>query len=326
MGIKVGPNANADPYQADYARQGSALVVAESDGDAHEAVAALEAAGIRTCRRIGFAEAAAGLERQYAMDLLLIEGEAAPDALLDLVLPQADTVARERQLGLVATVSPEQIDIAATHLLGGEALMLCRPTQGDRAAAVAVARMRAAQRRHFRVRSPARAVPEPDGSPLQRLSEEMARLAEELARLSRGDEQGNGAMPLREPDGGYRGPDEDRPEATAAEIRAVIRARRMRSQFFRGDLFADPAWDMLLDLFAAHLERRRVSVSSLCIAAAVPPTTALRWIGTLHDARLFERQADPSDRRRAYIALSPMGLDGMRGYAAAVKRAGLAIV
>ena len=40
---------------------------------------------------------------------------------------------------------------------------------------------------------------------------------------------------------------------------------------------------MLLDLLAARLERERVSVSSLCIAAAVPPTTALRWIRTLTD-------------------------------------------
>ncbi|MEI9850601.1 MAG: MarR family transcriptional regulator [Sphingomonas sp.] len=105
----------------------------------------------------------------------------------------------------------------------------------------------------------------------------------------------------------------------------MIRARRLRGQFFRSDLFADPAWDMLLDLYAAHLERRRVSVSSLCIAAAVPPTTALRWIGSLHDAGMFERQADPSDRRRAYIALSLKGLEGMRGFFAAVKRQGLAL-
>lgn len=92
----------------------------------------------------------------------------------------------------------------------------------------------------------------------------------------------------------------DVPEVTARDVRAVIRARRMRDQFFTGELFADPAWDMLLDLFASELEGRRVSVSSLCIAAAVPPTTALRWIGAMHDAGLFERQADPNDRRRAY--------------------------
>jgi hypothetical protein len=164
-----------------------------------------------------------------------------------------------------------------------------------------------------------------EGARLQRLNEEVARIAEALARLTRGEEPLPTA--LREPEPGYRGPD-DAPfaEATPNEIRATIRARRMRAQYFSGDLFADPAWDMLLDLFAAALERRRVSVSSLCIAAAVPPTTALRWISALHDVGLFERQADPSDRRRAYIVLSPKGLQGMQGYAAAVKRAGLPLV
>src|SRR3546814_5849017 len=60
--------------------------------------------------------------------------------------------------------------------------------------------------------------------------------------------------------------------AEGARVRALIRARRMRDQFFRSELFADPAWDMLLDLMAARLEHKRVSVSSLCIAAAVPVT------------------------------------------------------
>ena len=91
---------------------------------------------------------------------------------------------------------------------------------------------------------------------------------------------------------------------TAPRIRAHIRARRLRDRFFSGDLFADPAWDMLLDLAAARLEGRRVSVSSLCIAAAVPTTTALRWVKTLVDRGLFLRASDPEDARRAFIHLS----------------------
>jgi hypothetical protein len=53
---------------------------------------------------------------------------------------------------------------------------------------------------------------------------------------------------------------------------------RLRSQHFVPALFADPAWDILLDLAAARIDGRMVAVSSLCIAAAVPATTALRWI------------------------------------------------
>lgn len=92
--------------------------------------------------------------------------------------------------------------------------------------------------------------------------------------------------------------------ADAAFIRMLLRTRRLRTRFFRADLFADPAWDMLLDLMAARLEGKKVAVSSLCIAAAVPPTTALRWIGVLTDSDLVVRVADPDDGRRVYIELA----------------------
>lgn len=91
----------------------------------------------------------------------------------------------------------------------------------------------------------------------------------------------------------------------AARIRAHIKARRLRDRFFDSSLFADPAWDILLDLAAARLEGRAVSVSSLCIAAAVPTTTGLRWIKALVDRGMLERQSDREDARRAFISLAP---------------------
>ncbi len=100
----------------------------------------------------------------------------------------------------------------------------------------------------------------------------------------------------------------------AKQIRRMLRQRRMREQYFPADLFADPAWDMLLDLYAARLERQPVSVSSLCIAAAVPATTALRWIKTMTDAGLFVREADPHDGRRIFIALAEGACDALARY------------
>jgi DNA-binding MarR family transcriptional regulator len=85
---------------------------------------------------------------------------------------------------------------------------------------------------------------------------------------------------------------------------------------------ADPAFDMLLDLYAARLEGSRVAVSSLCIAAAVPATTALRWIKALTDQGLFVRRADPQDGRRVYIALSDQAAEAMGRYLSAVQRGG----
>ena len=101
-------------------------------------------------------------------------------------------------------------------------------------------------------------------------------------------------------------------------MRNVIRARRLRARFFDEDLFADPAWDMLLDLLQAEIAQHRVPVSSLCIAAAVPATTALRWIKTMTDNGLFQRRADPHDGRRVFIELAPSASVAMRRYFAEV--------
>ena len=103
-------------------------------------------------------------------------------------------------------------------------------------------------------------------------------------------------------------------------MRSVIRARRLRSRFFEEELFADPAWDMLLDLRQAEIAQLRVPVSSLCIAAAVPATTALRWLKTMTDKGIFLRRADPHDGRRVFVELSPAASQAMRRYFAEVGR------
>ncbi len=97
----------------------------------------------------------------------------------------------------------------------------------------------------------------------------------------------------------------------AALVRRLIRLRRDRDRHFPADLFGDPAWDMLLDLTAARLEQLDVPVSSLCLAAAVPTTTALRWVRSLSEAGLFVRRTDPTDARRAFITLSDGAFQAM---------------
>ena len=101
-------------------------------------------------------------------------------------------------------------------------------------------------------------------------------------------------------------------------VRKIIARRQKRRDYFDGALFADPAWDMLLDLTAARVEHRRVSVTSLCIASGVPATTALRWISQLVEAGLFERVEDEADRRRAFIGLTDAAADAMARYFAEI--------
>lgn len=108
--------------------------------------------------------------------------------------------------------------------------------------------------------------------------------------------------------------EEEAPEVSPEIVRAVICARRLREKYFPADLFADPAWDMLLDLFHAELTQLRVSVSSLCIAAAVPATTALRWLKSMTDQGLIIRRPDPYDGRRVFVELSPKASFSLRTY------------
>lgn len=100
-------------------------------------------------------------------------------------------------------------------------------------------------------------------------------------------------------------------QVSAAMVRRLARLRRDRDRHFPADLFGDPAWDMLLDLVAARMERVDVAVSSLCVAAAVPTTTALRWVRTLSQAGIFVRRTDPGDARRVFITLSDQAHDAM---------------
>jgi len=85
---------------------------------------------------------------------------------------------------------------------------------------------------------------------------------------------------------------------------AWIAALRQRNSVFTEGIFADPAWDLLLDLYVSHCNGRQVSVTSACIAANVPATTALRWIGVLESKGLIVRNDDTHDNRRKLVSLT----------------------
>lgn len=169
-----------------------------------------------------------------------------------------------------------------------------------------------------------REMDEADRVAMLRLTEEIGRLAARLDRieLPRGAENSasdNGR--LASPDFDYRGAGEGSsfrkarvPLPDPRLIGQIIRQRRFRDRFFEGELFADPAWDILLDLTMARAQHRRVSVTSLCIAAAVPTTTALRWIAQMTEMGILAREQDSDDKRRAFIALTDSAADAMARY------------
>ena len=101
--------------------------------------------------------------------------------------------------------------------------------------------------------------------------------------------------------------------------REAYASRRKRAAIFGSpDLFGEPAWDILLDLYIAHADKKPVSVSSACIGSAAPPTTGLRWLGVLAQHGLVVREHDPDDQRRVLVRLSDRGLEAMDQYFANV--------
>ena len=104
-------------------------------------------------------------------------------------------------------------------------------------------------------------------------------------------------------------------------VEELLKAARLRAKIFPEECFADPCWNMLLDLWEAETKGGRVSVSSLCIASGVPQSTALRRIADLERCGLVRRIKDPADGRRVFIELSDAGHSRIREYVSLLKAA-----
>ena len=262
----------------------------------------LDAAGVRVVGQAGLEDAVERLDRQLAVGLVWIECDEAQAIPSDALLDRLARLAESGEAAVVASAPPSMIDLLFARLDQSSAQILIDPDDLQRASALTLALARAGRS------SGVSDVGRDNAVRLRQLSDEMGRIAATLARLSSTpDEAGPAALRLVEPD-------KEIPPLSVDIVRSVIRARRLRARFFAEDLFADPAWDMLLDLLQAELAQHRVPVSSLCIAASVPATTALRWIKSMTDAGLFVRRADPHDGRRVFVELSPGASEAMRRY------------
>jgi hypothetical protein len=114
---------------------------------------------------------------------------------------------------------------------------------------------------------------------------------------------------LRAVDGHVPGNHNSR-QITATEVAVkkaidLIEITKRRSRFNAfANLFADPAWFILLDLFVRQHSGLQTSVSSACHASFSPLTTALRHIAILTERNVIQRQYDPVDQRRVFLELT----------------------
>jgi Winged helix DNA-binding domain len=294
-----------EPCDLAYSSPAPVLIGATSETALSRAVRMVGAAGCRIADAVTLDRLCERIDRQIAASAVWLELDRDCGSAMDEILERISSDTAHGLYSAVVSTSAELIDPVAARLKENAVQLIVDAGDSERAAALAVAAaFRTIPQRLSDIAS------DQNAARLRQLSDEVSRIAATLARLSAGPTV---SAPALEPV--HRG---DGPEISVETVRGVIRARRLRSRYFPEDLFADPAWDMLLDLLQAEISHLRVPVSSLCIAAAVPATTALRWLKAMVGQGLFVRRADPHDGRRVFVELAPEASSALRRYFAEV--------
>lgn len=291
-----------------YAGPPPVLIAGDSDVARCRAIRTIEEAGLRFADPVPISDAVERIGQQLSASAFWLELNEDGGAPMDQLLDRLNGDARAGRYPTVVAAPLALVDALAARLTDPAITIVIDGDEVDRASALALAMSGAAVACRI-----ADVAADRGAARLRQLSDEVARIAATLARLSAGPE----ATAVKPPPAAKTG---DVPAIDPESVRAIIRARRMRSRYFDAELFADPAWDMLLDLVQAEIDQLRVPVSSLCIAAAVPATTALRWIKTMTDSGLFVRRADPHDGRRVFVEMAPDTSLAMRRYFAEIGR------
>lgn len=110
------------------------------------------------------------------------------------------------------------------------------------------------------------------------------------------------------------GPQAQRESRTQAAKR-IFEERRMRSHHFTDrDLFGEPAWDILLQLFQGHSNGRGVKIEAVTMTSGLAMTSALRLLEVLERKGLIFAYRGEENPRQIYLRLSSRGLLEMAQY------------
>jgi len=295
----------ADAFNQSYAAPPPILIAGDSDAALDRAARTVEASGFRIGAVLPMAQAAERIRLQASATAMWLELDRDGGEAMDQLVGEICEGADDGRFAAIVAAPRDVVDPLFARIASSRVELVVDGSEADRAAALAIATSGFAGFDRL-----SDVATDQNSARLRQLSDEVSRIASTLARLSTG--------PAATPRSFSPLPEGEAPQVSAETVRAVIRARRLRSRYFPDDLFADPAWDMLLDLLQAEIAQLRVPVSSLCIAAAVPATTALRWLKTMTDKGLFVRRADPHDGRRVFVELAPEASVAMRRYFAEV--------
>jgi DNA-binding MarR family transcriptional regulator len=93
----------------------------------------------------------------------------------------------------------------------------------------------------------------------------------------------------------------------------ILALRRRRAKQFGKAMFSEPAWEMLLLLYATqHAER--LTATRLALLSGGSKATALRWIEYLVIQKWVTRSGHPTDRRAVFVSLTEKAKDALDAY------------
>ena len=218
------------------------LIAADTEPARARARQTVMLAGLRAVESDGIAAACARVREQAAASALWIEIDGGATPSLEALLADVASEVSNGRCAAVVAAPAALLDHLAAYAFDTGIDLVVDASDDQRIAALAIAVSGASH--------PARvadASGDKNAARLRQLSDEVGRIAATLARLSTGP---SSTPPPIEPRIAR-----DMPEVSIETVRAIIRARRLRSRFLPGELFADPAWDMLLDLLQAEIGR-----------------------------------------------------------------------
>jgi len=97
---------------------------------------------------------------------------------------------------------------------------------------------------------------------------------------------------------------DDTPSKHADLCRSILAARKLMGRAFGADLFADPAGEMLLDLYVREDDGIATSITSIWNASNAAYGTARRSLSIMESRGLITRTPDMHDGRRTLVLLT----------------------
>jgi len=93
--------------------------------------------------------------------------------------------------------------------------------------------------------------------------------------------------------------------------RRLYRLRRLRDAEFGPELFGEPAWDLLLDLFIGRGQNRPLPPITANAAAVIPSAQAAPYITKLQECGLVETLCRGQSPSTSLVTLSDSGFERM---------------